>query len=165
MPRITSFIKDAIKEETQNRNKGELEYYFKKIEEKWGHLPRINYEYLESKYTLSNLSVSLLPKKSTNKFLINSRIHQQRKELYEFIIEYASNIPQENRCCARVWKDPPLVYYNQKDNKWIYGEQCTRKRKKSHNVCGIHINRLTHGLYNEEPPHNKFYKYKYEISN
>ena len=90
-----------------------------------------------------------------------------------------------NRCVARCWgsgsykvtKDPDTniwsigsyISYNVSTNKWTYGTRCKRNTNNS-SYCSLHIKQLdkldsnlTHGRYDQEPPHQHYDKYRRKI--
>ena len=162
MPKMVTFFKLALQEELQNRNKKDQQKYFKKIIDKWGEEFGITYEYLDNKYPVSELEYDL---KKQKKNLDKNDIHKFRKKLYEESVNRCK-LPRNERCNARIGgTERPIVFYLAQESKWIYGEQCSRRRKSSSDLCGIHLQHLTNGRYLEEPPHNKYEKFKYNISN
>ena len=77
--------------------------------------------------------------------------------------------PNEIRCMARCWgcwtKDK-AVTFNSENNTWTYGTQCPRKRNNESDYCGTHYkqslrpNGLSHGRFDEDPPHMHYLKFK-----
>lgn len=68
-------------------------------------------------------------------------------------------IPPDNfRCIARVWGGKDSV--RQIDNKWVYGFRCSRYKAYPNHLCNTHIKKNPHGIYNLDPPHNHYDKFK-----
>ena len=71
-----------------------------------------------------------------------------------------SSVNDQDRCMARIWgSTPPIAYYCDKQQKYIYGERCSRPKKKDCQFCGLHAKRQPHGIYGKLPPHEHFEKY------
>jgi hypothetical protein len=93
-----------------------------------------------------------------------------------------------NRCQARCWGGNPknitynkstkiwsmgnLVSYNENNQEWTYGTQCTNVvLEKDTQYCGTHLNQinskwgyLSQGRIDEEPPHPHYGKYKKKLA-
>jgi hypothetical protein len=146
-------IKETLEEELTKQNKITYEHYIHKIVDKWGSQTKITYDYLIEKYPISKLNIRFLKKIKPipPEMIAKQRYLESKKN---------SLIDVENRCQARTWKDtPPLVYFDEIENTWIYGEQCMHVIFKN-NLCQTHNKHNPHGLYINEPPHTKFEKYK-----
>ena len=81
----------------------------------------------------------------------------------------SNTIPSyDNRCMARCWGGKHTVKYNPITKKWTYGLQCSRTKSHGH-YCLTHYKQsklskgLTHGNFNQEPPHPHYLKYKNKI--
>ena len=64
------------------------------------------------------------------------------------------------RCMARIWGGKESVRKN--NDKWIVGYRCSKYKIYPHEFCKMHCNNNPHGVYNLEPPHNHYDKYKFE---
>ena len=158
MPRLgVSLTRDAIQCYLKESIDEQLQYYLNKIIKQWGEKCNIDLKYLETNYNTDWIHVQV-DKLQTK--IIKKKLEQEKRRCY---INNLENGPrQDERCCARTWSDPPLVLYDVDSKKWILGEQCTRKQKRN-GLCGIHMRNLPHGRINEEPPHNKFERYKKKV--
>jgi len=66
------------------------------------------------------------------------------------------NIPEDQRCQARIWGDGYLdtKHYKKYNNKIVsklnpsaFGKQCNKKKNKDDIYCTSHANKLVHGNY------------------
>ena len=81
--------------------------------------------------------------------------------------------PQSQRCMGRCWgcwtKDK-AVSYDEESKTWIYGTQCPRQKLIDSDYCGTHHkqslrpNGLSHGRFDQPPPHMHYLKFKKLIS-
>lgn len=158
MPRLgISLTRDAIECYLKEIVDEQLDCYLKKITEEWGEKCNISLQYLEQNYNNEWIHIQVYKLQTK---LLKRNCEQLKSKCYR---ENCKNGPrQEDRCCARTWSDPPLVLYDTDSEKWILGEQCTRKQKRN-GLCGIHMRNLPHGKINNEPPHTKFEKYKRKV--
>ena len=70
-------------------------------------------------------------------------------------------IPPDNcRCISRIWGGKESV--RKENGKWVYGYRCSRYKISPSNFCKLHSKKNPHGIYNLDPPHNHYEKYKFE---
>ena len=125
-----------------------------------------------------NNDLEIFLKDLTNKYGNNKFTFDELKQKYQFInikpidsIKCKNNYSKKHidindRCQARIWGETgcsrPIVKYDKKNNKWIYGQLCKRKAFIG-NLCKSHSKKLPHGLFTEEPPHRHFDKFKKQL--
>ena len=149
-----SITNDVISSYFKIQNKDILNQHIEAIYEKWGDILQLSLDNLKNKYNedLIEVVIEKIERKKTKRKI--QQVHEcEYKKTKEIVIK------EGERCCARTWKDPPLIYYDRDESRWILGEQCKKKQKKNQ-LCGIHLNNLPHGTIYEEPPHTRFEKYK-----
>ena len=134
----------------------ELNNYLECIMKEWGNKYNIKREYLDSKYDMNWIELQV--EKIQTKYRKRER-ERENKEYYKLMQN--SKLLREGRCCARIWTNPPFVFYNEEKEEWILGMQCERRQKED-GLCGIHLRNLPHGKIYEDPPHNKFERYKHK---
>ena len=110
-----------------------------KIYKSYGLNKHITFEKLKEKYKLQRI--------------VFYKTKIQKKAKYN--IQLPDN---DNRCIARVWGGKESVI--KKDGIWSYGYRCKRKKCSNIDFCKLHMEKQPHGIYNLEPPHNHYNKYK-----
>jgi len=99
----------------------------------------------------------------TNESLTNYKINKlifYRNKLYN-ISRKKNYIPPDNcRCISRIWGGKESV--RKENGKWVYGYRCSKYKLYPNDFCKIHSKNNPHGIYNLEPPHNHYDKYKFE---
>ena len=155
MPRLgINITHQALSSYFKNENNKVLNEHLEKIHSLWGDKYNLSIDNLRESYNDDwiHIHIEKLENKKQKRL-----IQKVQEEEYKKNVE--NSIKDEDRCRARIWNDPPLVYYDKENHKWIIGERCKRKSKDGH-LCGIHLKSLPHGTIDEEPPHNRFEKYK-----
>ena len=94
----------------------------------------------------------------------NFKINTTRKK---YVNHY---VPSCNyRCIARCWGGEESVKYDPFKKEWSYGTRCKRRRVNKSEFCQTHLKHknsmegLRHGIYNLDPPHLHYLKYKRKI--
>ena len=128
--------------------------------------------FIEALYKYSNktplnvLKDRYIPKISIKKEKKKSKILSKPRSVSKHFI------PSDNyRCIARCWGDKHPVRYNTKTMSWIYGKRCSRYKCNNTDFCNLHYKQfisrkgLSHGVFNKDPPHSHYNKYKNKIEN
>ena len=123
-------------------------------------------EYLFYNYK-SNYNLSFLKSRYMPNIIIKKKNEKRKKK--KFKLKKKNHVPNiKYRCMARCWGGKKSVKYNPINKKWYYGTLCSRY--KSHgNYCLTHYKQsltsygLSHGNFNDEPPHPHYNKYKKKI--
>ena len=73
------------------------------------------------------------------------------------------------QCNARCWGGKQFVKYNPLTKKWTYGFRCKKYSIVNSQYCHAHhklslkTTHLPHGKYNDNVPHNHYFKYQTKI--
>jgi hypothetical protein len=113
--------------------------FLKDLYKKYGISKHMSFDDFKKKYSLNRLvfyKTKTLVKRKNNTAIPNDRI----------------------RCTARVWGGKESVIKN--DGIWSYGYRCKRRISSHTGFCLLHSKKQPHGIYNLEPPHNHYDKYK-----
>ena len=151
------------------------------IYKKYGHIGNFSFQDLIKNNPIESIQIYQNQKK--NNTINNHSIKKVDKPSDETHDKSKDN---NNQCIARCWgygtfkvkqdlekniySIGSYIKYNKNQDKWIYGIQCSKKKVAGSRYCGIHLkqlqnyNYLTHGIFNELPPHQHYDKYKQKIS-
>ena len=116
----------------------------------------------EYNINIETLLYRYMPNISVEKKVIKKTRNNKKKTKH-------SIAPSDIRCMARCWgcwtKDKSIEYDAETDT-WTYGTQCPRKRTGESDYCGTHYKQslrpegISHGRFDEPPPHNHYLKFK-----
>ena len=116
----------------------------------------------EYEIDIETLIYRYMPNISVEKKVIKKTRNNKKKTKH-------SIAPSDIRCMARCWgcwtKDKSIEYDAETDT-WTYGTQCPRKRTGESDYCGTHYKQslrpegISHGRFDEPPPHNHYLKFK-----
>ena len=112
-----------------------------------------------------NIPINLLLERYIPKLKIYKRIKRNRNNIRKPSFKF----PNKYRCLARCWGGKDSVKYIVKDNTWVYGSRCKRRKYGLTNYCQTHLKQVKingfpkHGDFNTPPPHNHYLKYKNKI--
>lgn len=155
MPRVgIAITRDAIQTYFTNTIIQDLDSYLIKINDEWGEQCGFTLNYLRKNYNYKWIEVQV-DRLKTKK--IKKEKEKEQMKYYKQICKDKKE--PKIRCCARTWSYPPFVFYDEENDSWILGDQCSRKQKRN-GLCGLHLRNLPHGKMSEEPPHDRFEKHK-----
>ena len=140
MTDLNNIIRDVIEEDYNN--------FIKNIYQKYQYSIDLSYQEFMNQYSMKKLIILAQPSKK----------------------KYNMNLPNpEHRCMARVWGGKDSVFYDDENEKWNFGYQCSRRKNKNSDYCTIHYRQsirsygLSHGRVDGIVPHNHYLKYKNNI--